>query len=128
MLNEAAAATSAEVIVVASIDDALAVLGAGHRAVVAPGRPGGFHTADLRLLARGGVRRCTIIGNGLASLAERISVEGIECALVSPGAPLVTLLGRAVDRAAAFAALLATAEPQLTLAVPQAPHSGPRQR
>ncbi|MFZ0667656.1 MAG: hypothetical protein WAM97_18045, partial [Acidimicrobiales bacterium] len=41
MLNEAAAATSREVIVVASVDDALAVIGAGHGAVVAPGRPGG---------------------------------------------------------------------------------------
>ena len=66
MLNEAAVATSREVIVVASVDDALAVIGAGHRAVLAPGRAGGFHTADLRLLARGGVQRCTIIGDGLA--------------------------------------------------------------
>jgi DNA primase len=112
MLNEAAA-TSSEVIVVASVDDALAVMGAGHRAVVAPGRPGGFHTADLRLLARGGVQRCTIIGDGLASLAERISVEGIECALVSPGAPLAALLGRADgDRRAALDALLAIAAPR----------------
>ena len=110
MLNEAAAANTA-VIVVASIDDALAVLGAGHRAVVGPGRSGGFHIADLRLLARAGVRRCTIVGDGLASLAERISAEGIECALVSPGAPLATLLGRAVDRGAALGALLATAAP-----------------
>jgi hypothetical protein len=110
MLNEVAA-TKADVIVVASIDDALAVIGAGHRAVVGPGRPGGFHTADLRMLARGGVQRCTIIGDGLASLAERINVEGIECALVSPGAPLATLLGRAVDRSVALGALVDTAFP-----------------
>ena len=37
MFNEAAATTNAEVIVVASIDDALAVRGAGHRAVRRPG-------------------------------------------------------------------------------------------
>jgi hypothetical protein len=109
MLNEAAVATSREVIVVASVDDALAVIGAGHRAVLAPGRAGGFHTADLRLLARGGVQRCTIIGDGLASLVERISAEGIECELVSPGAPLAALLCRAGDRTTALAALLATA-------------------
>jgi DNA primase len=109
MLNEAAAAVNPDVILVASVDDALAVLGAGHRAVVAPGRPGGFHTADLRLLARGGVQRCTIIGDGLAQLAERIGAEGIECELVSPGASLAALLGRAGDRAGALAALIANA-------------------
>ncbi|MCU1493589.1 MAG: dnaG [Acidimicrobiaceae bacterium] len=116
-LNEAAA-TSVEVIVVASVDDALAVLGAGRRAVVAPGRPGGFHTADLRLLARGGVQRCTIVGDGLASLAERIGAEGIECALVSPGASLAAVLGRAGDRAAALNALLATATPHRATCMP----------
>jgi len=109
MLNEAAAVTSREVIVVASVDDALAVIGAGHGAVVAPGRPSGFHTADLRLLARGGVHRCTIIGDGLACLAERIGAESVECELVSPGAPVAALLCRAGDRTAALAALLATA-------------------
>jgi hypothetical protein len=111
MLNEAVAA-NAEVIVVASVDEALTVIGVGHRAVVAPGRPGGFHTADLRLLARGGVQRATIVGDGLGQLAERIGAEGIECELVSPGASLTALLGRAVgDRTAALAALLATAIP-----------------
>jgi len=111
MLNEAAAA-NAEVIVVASVDDALAVMGAGQRAVVAPGRPGGFHTADLRLLARVGVHRCTIVGDGPGQLAERIGAEGIDCELVSPGAPLATLLGRAGDRGAALDALMATAKRQ----------------
>jgi hypothetical protein len=52
MLNEVAA-TKADVIVVASIDDALAVIGAGHRAVVGPGRPGlrkeEFHKLLLRV-------------------------------------------------------------------------------
>jgi hypothetical protein len=111
MLNEAVAA-NAEVIVVASVDEALSVIGAGHRAVVAPGRPGGFHTADLRLLTRGGVQRATIVGDGLGKLAGRIGAEGIECELVSPGASLTALLGRAVgDRTAALAALLATAIP-----------------
>jgi DNA primase len=109
MFNEDAATTKGEVIVVASVDDALAVLGAGHRAVVAPGRPGGYRRNDLRMLARGGVRRCTIIGDGLGQLAERIVAEGIECELVAPGAPLGALLGRANDRGASLAALLATA-------------------
>ena len=108
MFNEAAAARNAEVIVVRSIDDALAARSAGHHAVVAPGRPGGYHAADLRLLARGGVRRCTIIGDAMAPLAERIAAEGIDCELVSPGAPLAVPLGRANDRAGALAALLAT--------------------
>jgi DNA primase len=111
MFNERVATTSEDLLVVASIEDALAVRGAGHQAVVAPGRGGGFQRSDLRLLARGGVRRCTIVGDGLASLAERISAEGIDCALVSPGAPLATLLGRAGDRGAALGALLATAAP-----------------
>ena len=111
MFNERAATVSEDLLVVASIEDALAVRGAGHQAVVAPGRGGGFQRSDLRLLARGGVRRCTIVGHGLASLAVRVGAEGIACALVSPGAPLATLLGRAVDRSAALGALLATAAP-----------------
>jgi hypothetical protein len=112
MFNEAAATTNAEVIVVASIDDALGVRSAGHRGVVAPGRPGGFHNADLRLLARGGVQRCTIVGDAMAPLAERIAAEGIDCELVSPGASLAVVLGRADDRASALAALLATSTPR----------------
>ncbi|MGH9307497.1 MAG: DNA primase [Acidimicrobiales bacterium] len=109
MFNEASATTNAEVIVAASVDDALTVRGAGRQAVVAPGRGGGYQLNDLRLLARGGVQRCTIIGDGLTRLAERISAEGIECALVAPGASLAALLGRAGDRGAALDALLATA-------------------
>jgi hypothetical protein len=112
MFNEAAATTSAEVIVVPSIDDALVVRSAGHHAVVAPGRAGGYHAADLRLLARGGVQRCTIVGEAMAPLAERIAAEGIDCELVSPGASLATVLGRSDDRAGALAALLATATPR----------------
>ena len=109
MFNEDAVTTKGEVIVVASVDDALAGLGAGHRAVVAPGRPGGYQRNDLRLLARGGVRRCTIVGDGLAALARRVAPEGIDCALVSAGASLAALLGRAGDRAGALVALMATA-------------------
>ncbi len=99
MFNEAAATTNAELIVTASIDDALVVRGAGH------------HAADLRLLARGGVRRCTLVGDAMASVAERIAAEGIDFELVSPGAPLATVLGRTDDRAGALASLLATATP-----------------
>jgi hypothetical protein len=109
IFNEAVATTNAQVIVVASIDDALVVRSTGHQAVIAPGRPGGYHAADLRLLARGGVRRCTLVGDAMGPLAERIAAEGIDCELVSPGAPLATVLSRADDRAGAFASLLATA-------------------
>ena len=111
MFNEAAASTNAEVIVVTSVEDALVVRGTGHHAVVAPGRPAGYLAADLRVLARGGVRRCIVVGDAMASLAERVAAEGIGCELVSAGAPLATVLGRADDRVGALASLLATATP-----------------
>jgi DNA primase len=116
LFNEAAATTSSEVIVAGSVEDALVVMSAGSANVVAPGRPGGFRSADLRLLARGGARRCTVVGDGLGALAERIGGEGTECVVVPTGAPLADLLRTARDRAGALAALLATA----------APHGAPR--
>jgi DNA primase len=108
VFNEAAA-TNRAVVVVGSVADALAVRGAGEATVVAPGRPSGFHAADLRLLARSGVRRCIVVGDGLGPAAERLSAEGIDCALVSPGAPLAHMLGTASDRAAALGALVESA-------------------
>jgi DNA primase len=100
MFNEAAATTNAEVIVVASIDDALVVRSAGHRGVVAPGRPGGFHNADLRLLVRGGVRRCTIVGDGLGQLAERSPLKASTASWSRPGHPWPSCSGgRTTERA-----------------------------
>jgi hypothetical protein len=111
MFNERAATTGAEVILVASIADALAVRSAGNDAVLAPGRPGGYRRSDLRLFARARVRRCVVVGDGLGTLADRLVAEGIDCAVVAPGAPLATLLGRAGDRSRALATLLETARP-----------------
>jgi DNA primase len=120
LFNEEAATNSGgTVVVVGSIPDALAVRGAGETAVVAPGRPGGFQAADLHLLARGGVRRCVVVGDGLGSAAERLSAEGIECAVVSPGAPLAHVLGTASDRGAALGALVESAR-ALTPAINEA--------
>jgi len=109
LFNEAAVTNGGTVVVVGSVADALAARGAGEAAVVAPGRHGGYLAADLRLLARGGVRRCVVVGDGLGSAAERLSAEGIECAVVSPGAPLAHVLGSASDRAAALGALVESA-------------------
>jgi DNA primase len=105
------ATTSAELIVVGSMTDALAVRGAGQAAVVASGRPGGFHPSDLRLLGRSGVQRCVVVGDDLGSLVEGLEPEGIACAVISPGAPLSALLRQASDRAAALAVLLGDAHP-----------------
>ncbi|MHB8329127.1 MAG: DNA primase, partial [Acidimicrobiales bacterium] len=109
VFNERAATTCSEVIVVGSMPDALAVFGAGHEAVVGPGRPGGLKRSDLRLLVRGVMRRCVLVGDGLSVLAERIAAEGVECAIVSPGAPLAALLRHADDRPDALKTLLDTA-------------------
>jgi DNA primase len=111
IFNEGAATTFAELIVVGSVTDALAVRGAGQAAVVAPGRPGGFHRSALRLLGRSGVQRCVVVGDDLGSLVEHLEPEGVACAVISPGAPLSALLRRASDRAGALAALLDSAHP-----------------
>lgn len=111
VFNERAASTCSEVILVGSMPDALAVLGAGHEAVVGPGRPGGYQRSDLRFLTREGVRRFVLVGGGLSALAERIAGEGIECSIVSPGAPLAALLSHADERSDALKAVLDTARP-----------------
>jgi hypothetical protein len=55
------------------------------------------------------VQRCIVVGDAMHTLADRVSAEGIECTVVSPGAPLATLLGRAADRLGALTALIDTA-------------------
>lgn len=97
--------TTSELFVVASIRDALAVLAAGHEAVVAPGRPSGFSRRDIATLAKSGVTRAVVV-DAHPGLTERLERVGIGVRMVMPGAGLTDLLPAARDPARALKSLL----------------------
>jgi hypothetical protein len=104
----------AEMLVTASVFDALAVIGAGRADVVAPGRPGGLSRDDARWLANQGVRQVTLLGAGLDQAGERLAREGVACATAGEHLCLADVLGPATDRSAGLRALLADAGPVAT--------------
>jgi hypothetical protein len=101
---------SDEVLVIAaSIEDALAVLGADLSAVIAPGRPRGFSRRDLAGIAKAH-RNVVVLGSGHGDLATRLGALGVTVRVAGMLAGIAGLLGSATDPAAALAALLTTAE------------------
>lgn len=94
-----------DVLLVASIRDALAVLATGHDAVVAPGRPGGFGRRDLTQFAKT-LRHARAVGEGSDELAGRLATHGLEVSVMALGAPLAELLATAADPHRALAAVL----------------------
>jgi hypothetical protein len=95
-------------LVVASIPAALHVIGAGHEAVAAPGRPKGFSKADLAALASVGTD-LVVVGRDSAPLAEELATRGATVAAAAGDIDLAAMLASAPDPSAALAALLADA-------------------
>ncbi|MEO9181777.1 MAG: hypothetical protein ABI298_09030, partial [Acidimicrobiales bacterium] len=95
-------------LIVASIPDALAVIGAGHRSVVAPGRRKGFSAAELRHVVRGR-DDVVILGRGSAPLVEPMESMGVEissCIGTGLDVDLVKSLASSPEPSKALAALL----------------------
>ena len=104
-----------DLLFVASVRDALAVLGTGHTAVVAPGRPGGFQRGDIARLLKAGLRRAVVVTDRAGDRTlEHLRRAGVECLVVRPGASLADALSPAPDRRGALDALLASAVPFAT--------------
>ena len=110
-------------LVVASIPAALHVIGAGHDAVVAPGRPKGFSKADLAALVS---ERADLIvmGQGTGPLAEELARRGAAVSLAAQDIDLAAMLGSAPDPSAALASLVGDAAPVVT-AVAETGDAGP---
>lgn len=109
IFNDRALAEGAGPLLVAgSIEEALAVVSAGHTGVVAPGRPRGFSSPDVARLAR---RRLVVLGPGATGLAERLAGARAEVVVAGDGASLAALLASAATQKAALEALLADARP-----------------
>lgn len=92
-------------LVVATVADALAVMGAGHEGVVAPGRERGFSAAELKALATSG-HELVALGRGCGPVAQAIIERGGSVTCAAPDADLARTLPLAPDRARALAALL----------------------
>jgi len=101
------ATNAADLLLVSSPIDALAVVSAGHEEVVAPGRPGGIVRADLDVLARS-ERRIVIAGEVPGASLERLADAGIPGVLIAIGQPIHTVLAQAANPSAALRALLDT--------------------
>jgi Fe2+ transport system protein FeoA len=100
-------------LVVASIPAALHVIGAGHDAVVAPGRPKGLSKADLAALASERAD-LVVMGQGTVPLADELARRGAAVSLAAQDIDLAAMLGTAPDAGAALGALLADAVPVVT--------------
>ena len=109
IFNEQAASddvlVDAALLVVASIEDALSVLGAGHTKVIAPGRPRGFTRRDLAAIAKAH-RNVTVLGSGHADLAARLGALGVTVRVAGVSAGIAGILGSATDPGDALGALL----------------------
>jgi hypothetical protein len=92
-------------VVVSSILDALAVMGTGHRAVVAPGRKKGFSVDDLSSLTGRG--ELVLLGQHGEALAERLAALGASVTVAASDVVIGETLVSARVPANAFAALLA---------------------
>jgi DNA primase len=101
--------TDSVLVIAASIEDALAVLGAGHSAVIALGRPRGFTRRDLAGIAKAH-HDVVVLGSGHGDVATRLSALGVSVRVAGHTAPIAGLLGSATAPVAALAALLATAK------------------
>jgi DNA primase len=113
IFNEQAASddvlVDAALLVVASIEDALSVLGAGHTEVIAPGRPRGFTRRDLAAIAKAH-RNVIVLGSGHGDLAARLGALGVTVRAAGVSAGIAGILGSATDPGDALAALLGAAE------------------
>jgi DNA primase len=96
-------------VIVASIEDALSVLGAGHLGVIAPGRPRGFTRRDLAAIVKAH-HNVVVLGSGHSDLATRLSALGVSVRVAGQSARIAGLLGSATAPADALAALLGAAE------------------
>lgn len=91
-------------LVVATIADALAVIGAG-QAAVAPGRERGFSAAELTALAGRG-REFVALGRGSGPVAEALGSRGATVSVAAPDVAVARTLASAPDPAVALVALL----------------------
>jgi Fe2+ transport system protein FeoA len=97
-------------LVVASITDALAVIGTGHDAVVAPGRAKGFSKRDLSDLASG--RSSVVVaGRGTLPISKELAGRGLSVCIAAPDVRVASLLDSAANRNEALASLLAASQP-----------------
>jgi DNA primase len=105
-----AGAEDEPMLVVASITDALAVIGTGHDAVVAPGRAKGFSKRDLSDLA---ASRSSVVvaGRGTLPLAKELASRGVSVCIAAPDVRVASLLDSAASRSHALDSLLADSEP-----------------
>ena len=95
-------------VIVASIEDALSVLGARHLGVIAPGRLRGFTRRDLAAIAKAH-HNVVVLGSGHSDLATRLSALGVSVRVAGQSARIAGLLGSATAPDA-LAALLGAAE------------------
>lgn len=93
-------------LVVSSIPDALAVIGAGHGAVLSPGRRQGFSADDLATLAARH-DEVVIAGRGSESFAAQLTALGMSVLVAAPDVPLTVALGSAPVPGHVLDALLA---------------------
>ena len=92
-------------VVVSTVLDALALLGAGCRAVIAPGREKGFTGGDLESLAGRPGELC-VMGRDTGPLAEALAELGASVAVAATGVDLAMVLGSGAVPADALASLL----------------------
>jgi len=105
-----AGADGEPMLVVASITDALAVIGTGHDAVVAPGRAKGFSKRDLSDIAAG-CSSLVVAGRGTTPLAKELAGRGASVLIASADVTVASLLDSAASRTDALASLLAESQP-----------------
>jgi len=120
-------ATGESLLVVASITDALAVIGTGHDAVVAPGRAKGFSKRDLSDLASG-QSSVVVAGRGTTSVVRELADRGLSVSMAAPDVSVASVLGSASIPSEALRSLLADAQPYestdgsvAAIAAPRAP-------
>jgi hypothetical protein len=105
-----AGATGEPLLVVASIIDALAVIGTGHDAVVAPGRAKGFSKRDLSDLASGR-SPLVVAGRDTMPLAKELAERGVSVSMAAPDVTVAGVLNSASTPSEALRSLLADARP-----------------
>jgi len=95
---------SARLLVATSIPESLAVLSAGHEAVVAPGRAKGFTKADCEAICAS--NEVVVAGLHADRLAGRLKDLGANVGVLAGGCSLIELLGGANDAQEALGALV----------------------
>jgi len=123
--------TATSTVVVPTILDALSLIGAGCRSVVAPGREKGFTDKELATLA-GRPGELVVMGRDTAKLAADLSSLGTSVAVAGTDVVLPVVLGSSAVPGDALAALLAdcqdfrpSTDPMGTGAVPVSRRADP---